>query len=340
MNDDKDLHNEKISALYRQLPDEAPSSDTDALIRATARRAVSARPKTGIFTGRIQALLATAATMVLGVALLAQWQREPEKLQDMMATAPSPSTAPAAARVQETPATLPSTPELARPETVVTLEKQKTRAALNAEKPSKPASAAPATSSAGAVAAAPAPVPAQEGMEVPNAFAREAEENSVVADSVARAEARNAPTRQQTIARAQADDAAKKKAAAAPALRLAAKHEGMARDDADPAWNAYQQAMQAGDWLQAEIAMGAARSDEPPQQQTDRQLLAQLQKKPRPHACTGLPSREELLCRIITLHAAGTPLPADALVQLESSGAISGTLSYRRPAVMKLLEQP
>lgn len=88
---DADLLDEKISALYKQLPAEEPAADSDDLIRATARRAVNAGPQKRRFSAATQGLLATAATLMLGIGLLVQWRQEPQKLQELATTAPAPA---------------------------------------------------------------------------------------------------------------------------------------------------------------------------------------------------------------------------------------------------------
>ncbi|MGH8492746.1 MAG: hypothetical protein ACRERR_06515 [Moraxellaceae bacterium] len=348
---DADLHDKNISALYRQLPDETPSANTDALIRAAARRAVGASPRKTLFTARVQRLLATAATLVLGVALLAQWQREPERLQEMMAAAPAAS----APLAEDAPASISADAldapflkaEPARPAApAMTAEKRKAIAAPKEEKFSRPETTSPVLGSAGAIAAAPAPLSVQPE-ETPLAEP-ELAEKAVMANRTDAAE--SALMRQGMASRARESDAAdtlKKQAPAAASIRgsLALKNAeaskaDMGLVDKSIALLPYQQAMQAGNWQQAETALGHARPTDAAIQRMDRQLLASLQKNAAAPNCENLLASDALLCQFIGVRKSGKPLPADALEQLEKSGAISGSLLYRRAAVLKWLEQP
>lgn len=97
-NQDRDLHDETISGLYRQLPDEQPLEATDALIRASARRAVNAGPQKKHPSFGLRNFTATAAVLMLSVGLLVQWQRhEPEKLQEALGSKPAAPVMPVAA---------------------------------------------------------------------------------------------------------------------------------------------------------------------------------------------------------------------------------------------------
>lgn len=81
-----------VSRLYRELPDVAPSADTDALIRAAARRAVHAGPvpRRGFVTTHWRGLGSAAAALLLGVALTVQWRtQDPARLDEALATAPA-----------------------------------------------------------------------------------------------------------------------------------------------------------------------------------------------------------------------------------------------------------
>lgn len=84
---DKNLHDESISALYRQLPDAQPSAEIDDLIRASARRAVKSGPQKKHLSFGLKQFTATAAVLVLSVGLIVQWQvHEPEKLADALSS--------------------------------------------------------------------------------------------------------------------------------------------------------------------------------------------------------------------------------------------------------------
>lgn len=90
-----DLHDEHISALYQQLPPTQPNDFTDARIRASARSAAAAalaaaqqRHKTQLF--RLKTVAASAASLLLCVGLVAQWQHhEPAQLQAVLSTQPA-----------------------------------------------------------------------------------------------------------------------------------------------------------------------------------------------------------------------------------------------------------
>ncbi len=321
---DPQLHDEAISALYRQLPDETPSSGTDDLIRATARRATGSAPQKKGFTARLQGLLATAAMLVLGVALLAQWQREPEKLQEMVAMAPArESTA-----TPEAPA-----PAAARkPSPVLAPEKRK---ADSAEKFRHESGTTPRTEPAArdsarqtAIGAAPAPTPALQQEAAAPAAAPDLAPPARLAE---RDEAEQAQLRQRARLEAslkkerlgENSQLAARNLAAAPAISMASPLP-------------YQQAMQEERWQDAEALLAAVDKPGNSPQALDGKLLALLQEKPAVLDCQAFTGGEALLCRFMSLHKQGKPLPDDALAQLEKSGAVSGEFAYRRQAVAML----
>lgn len=153
---DDDLHDPLLSRLYRELPEEQPGAATDAAIRAAARQAVGAGPGSG--RRRLSAtsrITATAAALLLGVALTVQWQREdPERLREALATSPRQG-APLAREVLEK-----ATEPAARP-------------------PAKPAPASPPVPAMEAAAAAPA---AHDSPPAPASIAG----TDVIADELAR----------------------------------------------------------------------------------------------------------------------------------------------------------
>lgn len=90
-----ELHDAELSRLYRELPTETPSSALDERLRAEARRAVVAGPRRWLkpwpMTG-----LATAATVILAVAMVRYWQAEqPAELARAVSVTPA-AEAPAA----------------------------------------------------------------------------------------------------------------------------------------------------------------------------------------------------------------------------------------------------
>ena len=102
MNEHDDLHDEKISALYRQLPPVEPKQETDELILAAARRAVGAGPQRRLRPGW-RSGLATAASVLL-VGVLYVWQGPAYRHAESMAPAPVAPPAAIVAAPAPTPA--------------------------------------------------------------------------------------------------------------------------------------------------------------------------------------------------------------------------------------------
>ncbi|MDR2186570.1 MAG: hypothetical protein LBE62_00795 [Azonexus sp.] len=99
---DPDLRDARLSALYRQLPPEEPSADTDAAIRAAARRAVGAGPGNRA-ARRYIGWFASAATVLLCFGVVMQMERE-TKSPDLMPEAPAisqPAVVPDAAPLEQ-----------------------------------------------------------------------------------------------------------------------------------------------------------------------------------------------------------------------------------------------
>ncbi|MDQ8036653.1 MAG: hypothetical protein REI12_04480 [Pedobacter sp.] len=346
---DPELHDKAISALYRQLPDEEPSSDTDALIRAAARRAVGAAPQKKLFTARVQGLLATAATLVLGVALVVQWRSEPQHLQEVLATAPQAS-APPAAEIADKDAALPATTKAEAAAKPLPEKKLAARndAAASGSLGGFSGDTADALFEEDAARPAPAEMKAYEAESRAREMAadalkkKSAEASSRKEENLAGAAPRNEALRSS----ARLDEYQPAPVAAAPAsISAAPKMQAdiaAEKAKAESTLLPYQQAMQAGHWAEAESLLGAAKDPESVQQLVDRDLLTRAQNKNRNPACATPPanSSDALLCSFIILHREGKALPADALSQLEKSGALSGPLAYRRAAILKLLEKP
>lgn len=345
---DPELHDRAISALYRQLPDETPALDTDALIRAAARRAVGAAPQKKLFTARVQGLLATAASLVLGIALIAQWRSEPEQLQEVLATAPQAS-APAAADMADKNF---ASPAVAKPEAAAKPLPDKKQVARNNTVASGRLGA---SSNAAADAffeedAAPPSPPEMKAAESENRVREMADMMmKKSAEEDRRQAARLAGTAQGNEAlrsSARPDAYLPAPAAAAPASISAAPEIqadlAAEKTKTESALLPYQQAMQAGLWREAEKLLGTTQAPDASPQSMDLALLARVQNKGKQHDCAALPekSADALLCRIIARHSEGKALPADALAQLENSGALSGSFTYRRTAIMKLLDRP
>lgn len=366
-----DLHDDKISALYRQLPDEQPSVDTDALLRAAARRAVTAGPRKTVFNAKTQGLLATAATLVLGIALLVQWRSEPEQLHEALATAPASAPAQEALAenptIKKTPASAHNSdaadalfddaaPEPASPERNMVAAARAKAAPEPAREPAQEP-ALTGTSSSGAssgmlnVQPAAAPRIAEEDhadqaekyMANREDSTRKAKEsNSLRMKSEAAAYAAKpaaslpAPAPAPSATASPAPEPLKKQLAADSAL------EEMKADSTVVKLLPYQAAMQAGNWALAQKSMPVPAQSDAISLQMDRDLVAQLQSSRARPACAALPEavigRESLLCHAMILHGEGRALSADILQQLEKAGLITGPMEYRRTAAKALMK--
>ena len=361
-NQDDGLNDDRISTLYRQLPDAEPSAATDALVRAAARRAVNAGPRKTVFTAHTQRLLATAATLVLGVSLLVQWQSEPENLQDVLATAPPAShSAPPEEGVPASPVADPARESFGHGDNADTLL---AGSAPEKPEPARSRAAAPTvkftgesvqeSALAGATAkrpdaqAVPAPAPvlraeteerqdqAAQYLADRDDSSRKAKENSNNLRMKSEAAAKLMATAPSAVAsaapeplkkQASSDSAAQEMKADFPAVKLLA----------------YQQAMQAGDWALAQKTIPAPAQSDPVSLQIDRDLLASVQGSRQRPACAALPDavigRESLICHFLILHAEGRTVPTDIMQQLERAKLITGALEYRDTPVRALRKQ-
>lgn len=349
-NDDKDLHDpdfhdKVVSRLYRQLPDESPSADTDALIRAAARREVGAGPQRRLV--RLQKLLATAASLVLGVALVVQWQhREPEKLAEVLATAP-------VALSDDTAAPLPSAPAPALEEPAPVAAKPATpsrNVALQApgEKEERAyASGALAGAGSPVQSLAPAPISAPQDLAPENRAAQNMEALKKSRREEQQADADMAASRERRLSAAR-----ESAAAAAPAASVAALRQDALKAKADiapaavaaamPATAPYRNAMRQQQWPQAlaELEKLALSSDS--SLRIDHDILQRLAGHKALPGCTGLSAADlgtqSALCVLLQNLAQGKSLPADAYTQLKKAGLMSGTYDYRRAALRQLLQ--
>ncbi len=344
---DPELHDKAITALYRQLPDEVPAPDTDALIQAAARRAVGAAPQKKLSTSRLQGLLASAATLALGIALVVQWRSEPQQLQELLATAPQ-AAAPAADMADKNAAS----PAVVKSEAAakpLPAKKQVTR--NNAVASNK--LGATGHDSAEALFEEDAAPPSPSEMKAAEPENRTREMADMMMKKSAEEDRRQAAQLAGTAQRSEAlrsgvrpDAYSPAPAAVAPASisALPEIEAGVVAEKAksESTLPPYQQAMQAGLWAEAEKLLAAAPVPKASPQSVDLALLARVQNKDKQRDCAALPEKsgDALLCRFITLRSEGKDLPADALAQLEKSGALSGSSAYRRTAIIMLLEKP
>ncbi len=202
---DPELHDEHISRLYKKLPQAQPSAETDAAILAAAQAALKPKARHG---GWWLGGLASAASLVLVVGLVRQWQADP------------------AARWQEEIAVTASAPAAAE------------------EQHAEPASAATAPRAEADPRLAAEPVPPQRSAQAKPAARAEAAPAAMLADSAAPALAEDSALAKATTqgekrreALAQSDTllARAKARMAAPAPAPAPAPAEMVADAASPA---------------------------------------------------------------------------------------------------------
>lgn len=327
---DHDLHDPLLRRLYRELPDEAPSADTDARVRAAARRAVGAGPRRrGTFFGaRWETLGASAAALMLGVALTVQWRvQEPEQLEEAITVAPAAGARSPASRTSASPAKSAAASDDARPAAADD--------AMTADRPTMKAKAVPAEpmqEAAPPATAAPAPrreaFAKEESGSLPEAdSAREAksvapaarEEGGEVAIApVAGMAAGSLSANAGRNALAEREDRAPAAAPAAPA--------------AAPDLAEYREAMVRGDFNAALTALPVVATT--PVMLVDRDLLRQWQAPGSVPTCTRMTrswlGAQALLCDILREFTARQALPADWRTRLDAAGLNRGEFAYRR----------
>jgi hypothetical protein len=352
---DDDLHDARISALYRTLPDAEPAADTDALIRAAARRAVLAGPRSARFAFASKRLLATAATLLLGVGMVLQLQRHaPQEFEDALAVRKTPAVQ-AAAEAAAPVVTANAAPAVAAP-----AEKRRARPAEAAESDvaaealaepevdnlataAAPVPAAPAAS-AGAMAMPPAESTAMEsapriGAAGASAPAGAEFESARAAGDAARVVAKRAAQAAERKLALRAEQAA---AAAEPAPSYAPTHaqKAEAADQASSPPADYRELMATGRHAEALQLLTTAATTTAI---LDRDLLQLALGHRITPACSRLSTdtlgNEKLLCSYLQAHARGEPLPADWQRQLEQQGLTTGASLYRRRAAEMLFTQ-
>jgi hypothetical protein len=356
-----DSEDARISALYRQLPDEQPHADTDAQIRAAARRAVGAGPGKPRLQ-RLSRLTATAAALLLGVGLTLQWRlHEPEQLRELAMSMPKPAAPEAkseatadmpAGAMAEAPAEADAPQQNSKP--LARQRRDATRSpAAAASSPARERGAAAGDATDGVLAdelVASDAAPAAEAPVAPAPLAQaapDASERDALNEEFARAESgKQAGSEQRTAAERKAARSDRAAAAsrfeAAPMLRkqsVAPAPAPAAPPAAPPA--DYRLLMAEGRHADALASLPASSA---PAELVDRDLLQRLSGSRAAPACAALPAAEpreaELLCAYLQLAAEDRPLPPDWLARLQESGAISGAKAYRRAAVLQLFSAP
>lgn len=338
---DNDLDDPQLSRLYRDLPDEQLSAATDDLIRAAARRAVKAGPgwkKTSPVV--LSRITATAAALLLGVALTVQWQvHDPERLQEAVSITPAqqPATVATEQATQEAAAppaaghhsprapanrkplppptrTQPSGQAGAAAGDASTSDEESDALPLRDEAPAAAAPAGPAPATSEPLAAAPAPsepAPAQ------------AQEMKRTAKALALKEEARAAER--SIGRSLADNQGQD----TPARSRA----GIASD--------YRALMMEGRYAEALSALPAADTFATV---LDRDLLRAMQGVRTAPSCATSSSApapgEQALCALLVLRSQDRPLPADWRNQPATAQAFAGPAGYRAPLVESLLGAP
>lgn len=290
-----DLDDALLRRLYRELPDMTPHPDTDAELKAAARRATGAAPgeaprRRGL-AAHWRGITASAAALLLGVGLTLQWRtQEPTALEEAIAVASPPpvATAPAAA-AEDLPA--PAAAPAARAEAPPSAAPRALAAAPAPVAPPEPA-----------VAAAPPPMPEPVAKAAPAAQA----EAMIAAEA---REARDAVTGTESVA------------SSTRARRLGGQMAAPAFD--------YRLSLQSGRFAEALDRLLAPASAA---ETVDRELLRWQQGRHAP-SCAGNLGAQALLCEGLKQRAAGQGPSAEWRARLEASGLVSGNYAYRRALV-------
>lgn len=327
---DDDLRDPLLSRLYRELPDVTPAPGTDARLRAAARRAVAAGPRragAGFAGHHWRGLAASAAALMLGVALTVHWHtQDTVRLEEVLASAP---VTPPAGRA-ETPETAAADIVAAPPPAVAARAAQDRTAAPGpsaGNAPTAAAAAAKPAAPAAPVAAAP-PAPAEVGEAA-------APEMDALAAADARATASVAMEHERAGATAKAE-ALRETRRERQALSLRALPQAAApAAQAAPAPVAdYRALMAAGRFDEALATLpepDAAEADVTTL--LDRDLLRQWQAPGRMPACARVDAAalgtQAPLCTALRALAAGHAAGNPALLP-GADGLSGGSLAYRR----------
>jgi len=351
---DKDLHDEKISALYRQLPDVQPSAETDALIRASARRAVGAGPQRKGFSFDLKQLTATAAVLMLSVGLVVQWQKnEPEKLQEALSSAPAAmpeslaipdaDVAPAAKPPAEIFSHRTTQRSSAADKPIENLTREATAAVR--QKKQENAYSAPAASSTGGMAV-PAPAPAVVAEDRAETDAGNwssgvlsHEPASAARETSLAGEAEKSLRRDDALA---ASAAAQRSKTASRAKEL--KAEAATKSALPIAKNTdYRSSMAKGDYPQALSALNdLVQTDKNATLLVDRDMMGLLLGRQETAECQKLSAKElgeeKPLCDFLVLQAQGLKPAANPEKLSGVLPLISGESAYRHPAAKMLFK--
>lgn len=326
-----DLRDSLLSRLYRELPDVTPAPDTDARLRAAARRAVAAGPRRAgaRFVGHHwRGLAASAAALMLGVALTVHWHtQDTVRLEEALATAP---VTPPAGRA-ETPETAAADIAAAPPPAVAAHAAQDRTAAPgpsagNAATTAAAAATAKPVAPAAPVAAAP-PAPAEAGE------AAALERDALAADDVRAAT--SASMEHETAgatAKAEAPRATRRERQAL-SLRALPQAAAPAPVHAAPAQAENYRALMAAGRFKDALAALPAEAEADVTTLLDRDLLQQWQAPGTTPACARVDAAalgaQAPLCTALRALAAGHA-PAHPALLPGADGLTGGGLAYRR----------
>jgi hypothetical protein len=348
---DRDLDDPELSQLYKSLPDEQPASATDDLICAAARRAVGAGPGRARSPLTLSRITATAAALVLGVALAVQWQtRAPEQFHEAVGTVAMPRPAPVVEEIPATDAASPSVEhmvpqqKLARRESApvasARLLKNDADTFIGANANVRTATASDEINALSRHDEPPAATAAPASPVV--AYAPDAD---VSAAPPAFTASSPAPEREaaQQMRRTTKSLAVKEEARAAErvlALAGSAAPQALDKADARPAPD-YRPLIAEG---RLDEALAVLPQDDALATTLDRDLIHLAQGRRLPPGCATHPAvptpAERALCELAILRTAGRPLPENWPYRPEAARAITGPGAYRARLVQPLLSPP
>ncbi|MDF2446587.1 MAG: hypothetical protein K0S46_1823 [Moraxellaceae bacterium] len=350
---DRDLDDPELSQLYKSLPDEQPASATDDLIRAASRRAIGAGPGRRPSPLALSRITATAAALVLGVALTVQWQaRTPEQFQEAVGTVPMSRPAPVATEIPATDAKAApgehAAPQqkLARRESapVESARRLENDADAGADAGAKPkASNSTASDELGALSLhdePPAATAAPASPVVAHAPAAGVSDASPPPTASLQAPELEAAQPLQRTAKLRAFKEEARAANRVQALPGSQARQALDTADTRPAPD-YRSLIAEG---RLDEALAALPQDGALATTLDRDLIKLAQGRRTAPGCATHPAAptaaERALCELVVLRAAGRPLPANWPSRPEVAGAITGTGAYRAQLVQPLLSPP